>query len=161
LLSKYSVTFPLFDKIDVNGEKPPPALCRPGGRGLPVRWQHQVEFHQVRHWPGRENPEALRVAHDTRRDRSYRGDRSRSCCQVAWQSPNRAARSVWSAVSRRFWLALTPACNSKHNESGEYPALQRFARFGLRLRRIRSATSTTCSLRFLPKAGVHLNLRPR
>ena len=63
--SKYSVTFPMFDKLEVNGANRHPLYVALAGAGLAVSRQHRLEFHQVPDRPRRQNPEPLRFAGET------------------------------------------------------------------------------------------------
>ena len=59
--SKYNVTFPMFDKIDVNGAKRHALYVTLAGKDSPFPRRHQVELQQIPRRQGRENPQALRA----------------------------------------------------------------------------------------------------
>ncbi len=65
--SKYSVTFPMFQKVSVKGTDQTPALPVPDHDGKPgAGGRHQVEFHEVPGGSQRQGGEALRAGRDAR-----------------------------------------------------------------------------------------------
>ena len=67
----YGVTFPMFAKIEVNGDGDPPALpVAEAGTSRSARRRDQVELHQVPDRPRRQRSRPLRPHHDPRPHRA-------------------------------------------------------------------------------------------
>ena len=66
----FGVTFPLFSKVDVNGDDAHPLFAwLRDSEGRPARQQDQVELHEVPRRPGRPGHRSLRADHQAGEDR--------------------------------------------------------------------------------------------
>ena len=109
----YGVSFPMFAKVDVNGDDAHPLYqWLRVGEGRPARRQDQVELHQVPGRPRRPGDQALRLDHQAREDRRRHREGARRLslpappcsgaryCAVTWRSTAAANRSPGDDAAR-------------------------------------------------------------
>ena len=79
----YGVTFPMFAKVEVNGDDAHPLYQWLRTRRAACSATHQVELHQVPGRPRRQRRQALRLDHQAREDHGrHRGRTSRASTQA-------------------------------------------------------------------------------